>query len=392
MLILPEQAETAGLGIRTKKVQTRFAAAKLRQPPEKCARAKGGCCEDVVFSGPMRLKQRMAGFVRKRRLAVFVALALCLAGLAAPAFGWNDEGHMAVAYLAYQHLRPETRARVNALLKLNPYYAKWRAAVPQGAMQADTDRMIFMIAATWPDQIRSDPQYVDDGLKGGNFPDGPDSSRNIGYADHFRHKYWHFIDPPYSQDGTPLPPVPIPNVETQIKAFRAALGSGASDDVKAYDLAWLEHLVGDIHQPLHAITRVSATMPEGDAGGSLLPICAAPCRDSLHLFWDRLVGSQSGIEAPTAPEDLATAMRSATSAALALPEADGRLTTQMNETTWVQESFDLAKQFVYVGPIGPGAGPFTITPAYFATAKRVAQERVALAGVRLANLLNHELK
>jgi hypothetical protein len=322
-----------------------------------------------------------------------VALALCVAGFAAPAFAWNDEGHMAVAYLAYQRLLPETRSRVNGLLKLNPYYAKWRAALPRGTPAADADRMIFMIAATWPDQIRTDPQYMDDGPRGGNLPEaGPDSSRNIGYADHLRHKYWHFIDLPYSQDGTPLPPVPTPNAETQIKAFRAALGSGASDDVKAYDLAWLEHLVGDIHQPLHAVARVSASKPEGDAGGSLLPVCAAPCRDSLHLFWDRLVGSQSAIEAPGTQADLATEAQSAARAALALPAADARLAAEMSEATWVQESFDAAKRYVYVGPIGPGDGPFTITPEYFATARRVTQQRVALAGVRLANLLNHELK
>lgn len=323
----------------------------------------------------------------------FLALMLCTAAVATPAFAWNDEGHMAVAYLAYQRLQPETRARVNGLLKLNPYYAKWRAAIPQGTPEADTDRMIFMIASTWPDQIRSDPQYVDDGPRGGNFPEaGPDSSRNIGYADHFRHKYWHFIDLPYSQDGTPLPPVPTPNAETQIKAFRATLSSGASDDVKAYDLAWLEHLVGDIHQPLHAIMRVSASMPDGDAGGSLLPICAAPCRDSLHLFWDRLVGSQSAIAAPTAQADLATELQSAARAALALPAADAHLAAEMSEAAWVRESFDAAKRYVYVGPIGAGNGPFAITAEYFATAKRVARERIALAGVRLANLLNHELK
>lgn len=346
----------------------------------------------MVFWQSMRVKQRRRGF--SGTWWAFTALALALVGLAAPAFAWNDEGHMAVAYLAYQRLQPEARARVNALLKLNPYYAKWRAALPRGASEADTDRTIFMIASTWPDQIRSDPEYMDDGPRNGNLPDGPDSSRNIGYADHLRHKYWHFIDLPYSQDGTPLPAVPTPNAETQIKAFRAALAlsSSASDDIKAYDLAWLEHLVGDIHQPLHAIMRVSANMPDGDAGGSLLPICSAPCRDSLHLFWDRLVGSQSGIEAPTGQADMLTELRSATSAAQTLPVPDAGLAAKRSEAAWVQESFDAAKRYVYVGPIGLGAGPFTITAAYLATAKRVAQERVALAGVRLANLLNHELK
>ena len=349
---------------------------------------------NMLFSVPMRAeKQIRACFGKRCRwAAAFAALALCLGGLAAPAFAWNDEGHMAVAYLAYQRLRPETRGRVNALLKRNPYYARWRAAIPQGTPEAETDRMIFMIAATWPDQIRNDPEYMDDGPRDGNLPDGPDSSRNIGYADHLRHKYWHFIDLPYTQDGTPLPPVPTPNAETQIAAFRAALGSRASDDVKAYDLAWLEHLVGDIHQPLHAIARVSGHMREGDAGGSLLPLCAAPCRDSLHLFWDRLVGSQNGIAAPTARADLARELQSATRAAQELPTADARLAAERSEAAWVQESFDAAKRYVYVGPIGPGKGPFTLTPAYFATAQRVARERVALAGARLANLLDDELK
>ncbi len=62
--------------------------------------------------------------------------------------------------------------------------------------------MVFMIAATWPDQIRSDPAYMDDGPVGGNLPPaGPEARQNIGYADHLRHKYWHFIDIAFSEDG-----------------------------------------------------------------------------------------------------------------------------------------------------------------------------------------------
>ena len=325
--------------------------------------------------------------------AKIAALALCLVIVAVPAFAWNDEGHMAIAYLAYQRLQPATRARVNALLKLNPYYSKWRAALPAGISEADADRMIFMIAATWPDQLRTDPAYMDDGPNHGNSPpSGPKAARNIGYADHLRHKYWHFIDIPYTQDGTRLPPTPAPNAETQIAAFRRALNSNASDGVKSYDLSWLEHLVGDIHQPLHAITRVIKSMPDGDAGGSLDMLCASPCGNSLHWFWDRLVGSQNGIEDPGRHPDMATEVRSAISAAQALPPADPAAAAKMQERAWVQESFDLAKQYVYVSPVGPGAGPFTLNAQYYAAAKRVAEQRVALAGARLGNLLNQELK
>jgi len=335
-----------------------------------------------------------------RRVA---ALAVILLALVAgrPAFAWNDEGHMAVAYVAYQRLTPASRKRVTALLKRNPNYSKWLAVMPKDTPQADVDRTVFVIAATWPDEIRSDPVYVDDGPNGGNSPAGPDATRNIGYADHLRHKYWHFIDIFYSEDGTPLPPVPTPNAETQIAAFRTALRSSKSDDIKAYDLVWLEHLVGDIHQPLHAATGVSKSLPHGDAGGSFVLLCTAPCGNSLHWFWDRLLGSQSSISLPPGPPpgpnpgvpgNLMAEVQSATSAAKTLPAADKSLAGKMDGAIWVQESFDLAKQYVYAPPIGVGPGPFTMTTAYFETAKRVARERIALAGARLANLLNQELQ
>jgi len=346
---------------------------------------------------------RFSRVFSRMRLAVSVFLTVLT--VCAPSFAWNDEGHMAVAYLAYQRLRPATRDRVDALLKLNPYYSKWLSAIPSDTSEADTKMMVFMIASTWPDEIRSDPDYISDGLDNGNTPEGPASSQNIGYSDHLLHKYWHFIDIPYSQDGTPLPPIPSPNAQTQIAAFRAALSSRASDNVKSYDLSWLEHLVGDIHQPLHAVTRVSADAPTGDAGGNLVTLCSTPCRNVLHLFWDRLVGSQDplppppqenekGATAPAGfpPPDIPAELKSAINAARALPTPDPRLTKKMEESIWVQESFHAAREHVYVSPIGMGLGPFTITPKYLEEARAVARDRVALAGVRLSNLLNSSLK
>jgi len=56
--------------------------------------------------------------------------------LGLPTFAWGPEGHMAVAYVAYQHLNPATKARVDQLLKLNPDYQHWKAAVPSGTPAA----------------------------------------------------------------------------------------------------------------------------------------------------------------------------------------------------------------------------------------------------------------
>ena len=322
------------------------------------------------------------GFVQftVRMLRVLVCLMLG-AVLSAQAFAWNDRGHMTVAYVAYKHLKPTTRDRVNALLKLNPKYGDWSATVDQEAPGASTDDknlMVFMIAATWADGIKRDPTYIKDGSQGGNRPDGsPDPGRNTGYDDLLMHKYWHFIDTPFTTDGTALPAIPTPNAQERIALFRRVLESTSADELKSYDLTWLLHLVGDIHQPLHASTRVSKTDPEGDAGGNLVKLDCAKCE--LHFYWDDLLGTQS---------DLKTVVK----AARKLPRADAGLAAKSDEKEWIAESFAEARQTVYAPPIAAGDGPFALTPHYQKNAGKLAKQRVALAGVRLANLLNTELK
>jgi hypothetical protein len=59
---------------------------------------------------------------------------------------------------------------------------------------------------------------------------------------------------------------------------------------------------------------------------------------------------------------------------------------------WISESFKAAKQYAYASPIGNGAGPYTLSKTYKTHAKKQARIRVELAGVRLANLINANLK
>ena len=313
----------------------------------------------------------------KRRLLAIVLVVLT--ALPAPLFGWDGFGHMMVAYVAYQHLQPAVQARAYALLKLNPDYSKWLKKIPKGTSLKDRRMMIFMIASTWPDQIKREAGYKDDGSDKGNRPDGDSSKLNVGYKDKLHHKYWHFVDTPFSDDGTALPAIPTPNAETQIDIFRGVLSSDRPNTLKSYDLAWLLHLVGDVHQPLHATTRVSHDSPDGDSGGNDVMLCAKPCKNELHAFWDEILGSSSSPKA-------------AITAGKALPEPDSTLAANTDTAVWIKESFDAAQEKVYVPPIGPGDGPFAITQSYQSAAKELARQRIALAGVRLANVLNAELK
>lgn len=320
----------------------------------------------------MRLNARM--------LAAVLAIAL-VTGLSGQAFGWNDRGHMSVGYVAYKQLTPATRDRVNVLLKLNPKYGDWAARVDKEMPNAPLDNknlMIFMIATTWADGIKGDSSYTVDGSQGGFRPDGsPDPGRNTGYDDSLMHKYWHFIDTPFTNDGTPLPPIPTPNAQERVALFRTVLASTSADELKSYDLTWLLHLVGDVHQPLHAVTRVSSTDPEGDSGGNLVKLDCSKCE--LHGFWDGLLGPN---------DNLNTVVK----AAKKLPKADPTLAAKSDEKDWLAESFQEAQQDVYVTPVEPGDGPFTLTAQYKKNAANLAKKRVALAGARLANLLNTELK
>lgn len=318
----------------------------------------------------------------RRALAVFLlSSVLC----ASPAFAWNNKGHMAVAYVAYKKLDPAVRNRADALLRLNPFFTRWLAMIPPTVPAADRNLAIFMIAATWPDQLKRPdlaPDYHDDGTHDGNVPDGPTSAQNVGFSDKLRHKYWHFIDIPFANPASlPLPPLVTPNAQERITLFLSVLKSSAADPLKSYDLAWLLHIIGDVHQPLHAAARITSGDLDGDDGGNGVKIrCDPPCMmTKLHSVWDGLLGGQ---------DDLPTVMNTAKF----LPPADATRAAILDEATWIKESFDLALAVVYVTPVGPSAGPFTLTPTYNNTARATGRAQVALAGARLAAVLNRDLK
>jgi len=55
--------------------------------------------------------------------------------------------------------------------------------------------------------------------------------------------------------------------------------------LKSYDLTWLIHLVGDVHQPLHCVARITKGDPEGDKGGNDVKLTArAEARQAFILY------------------------------------------------------------------------------------------------------------
>lgn len=151
-------------------------------------------------------------------------------------------------------------------------------------------------------------------------------------------------------------------------------------------LKWVVHLVGDIHQPLHAATN-------GDRGGNLVPVVLEGVRtrgrENLHRVWDtelvRLALHTRGRQQPPGNID-------------ALAEEAWRLAAdagQGSPDSWASESNNLARNVAYHYPgFICGAVPgnlVVLDAAYQEEAEAIVRERLLLAGARLAALLNQTL-
>jgi hypothetical protein len=314
-----------------------------------------------------------------RHTILMSTLILFLGMHVSSAWAWWDAGHMQIAYVAYKHLDASVKGKVDALLKLNPDYSKWAA----GARDEKTAKLYaFVHAATWADDIkRKEYGYTRDSVNSAT------AGQNIGYSDHSQHAYWHFKDINFSPDGTPLPPPKPVDLITQLKLMIMALPAsfGASDDVRSYDLVWILHLVGDAHQPLHAVARFTTPIPNGDAGGNAESVIPATGETiALHAYWDRIFGGYSSpygaVFDADADDGIANIAVNKAAAQISDPEA------------WIKESAEFAKQFAYAPPVSPGTNAVLLTREYESNARNIAHSQAALAAARLAILINDALK
>jgi hypothetical protein len=311
-----------------------------------------------------------------RGLATVTLLSL-LFPLAAEA--WNDKTHIAIAYVAYKRLSRHARDRVDEIVVLHPLYSQWT----KGTKLGEAGLLAFMHAAMWPNCIQTPqcPGYIEDGADHGMIPGpGQEAWQNAGFTDMLMHKYWHLIATPVPEGASG--PAPQPNIKTQLQILTETLNSNAEDRLKAYDLAWVENLVAEIHQPLNCVNHFSATHPKGDRNGRDVKVDEAGSIESLHDYWDNLLGLE---------EDFESAMREGES--LNGVQDPNGWWEFVDFERWISESVDLAKRAVYTPSVVEEQGGAVLLDAnYRKKAKHIAIEQAALAANRLALLLNKNLQ
>jgi nuclease S1 len=241
------------------------------------------------------------------------------------AYGWGDKGHRIVATLADTHLTEHARQEVRKLL-------------PAGTTLAD--------AAVWPD--KEGRRITDlDQLHHVSIPDnatGYDQERDCKARNCMVEALKWF---------TPV----VADTKAPINLRRIAL-------------RYVAHLVGDMHQPLHAGRRE-------DRNGTDIIVNYRAQTNNLHLFWDiNIVEMEEGTA-----EQIAKRLEAGTT-------MEERTEWQSGDPkTWTDESFRLSRSYAYT--LGES---MELSDEYVATALTIVRRRLVQAGVRLGWWLNNIFK
>src|SRR5260370_35826386 len=168
------------------------------------------------------------------KIAILAGALAFLLWTAPSADAWGCKGHQTVALIAEKHLTPEARQLVQKLLgdnAIDPKLRRWCG---------NATRDLMVDASTWPYDVRNERK------------NGP-----WHYTDIPRGKHKGAVEGYCGNEGC---------VTRAIEEQRAILKDKSTDPLKrAEAIRYLIHFVGDLHQPLHAITNA-------DSGGNCVPV------------------------------------------------------------------------------------------------------------------------
>jgi len=297
----------------------------------------------------------------------FMLLILC----AGTASAWGTVGHHVIALIAWDSMTEATRLKAVALMQQAPPEAGLTSLFPKGdGPLAERQRDFFSIVATWPDMIRNPNP----------------ASRHAFSRPTWHTRYFFWKQEAGRVVELPNMPVPAENAVERLEFFNRVLADQnqpASD--RAIGIAWVLHLVGDVHQPLHCSARVTPEDPDGDRGGGAFPL-AAPDQN-LHIYWDAMV--DKAVSRQSNETFGAYFLRVAAVIEALHPKASLQDELKPGEfEAWARESLTAAQIYIYPPSLRRGEAPDV---AYREMGATIALKRAALSGYRLAAMLQRLL-
>ena len=253
-----------------------------------------------------------------------VTLTLCATMVfSADIFAWGQDGHSAVGILSLGQLQSETRIALERVL-------------------GSVDEQTIIAACNWPDAVRETDEWA------WSYP-------------------LHFINiPPDESSYNKSRDCPEQLCATEaIKKYAAELSDRqASTEKRRQAFAWVCHLTGDLHQPLHAGYAY-------DRGANDFAITFKGEQMNLHNFWDRaLIKARAG-----GRQQLIEAL-----SRFPMPQAGDNWSAGMVDS-WTDESRQLVKEDIY--PQDP-----EIRQSYANKSWEIMQQRMVTAASRLALIIN----
>ncbi|HMP91208.1 MAG TPA: S1/P1 nuclease [Kiritimatiellia bacterium] len=265
-----------------------------------------------------------------------VVVIVMLFTLEHPVGAWGPEGHRIVAHIAELRLSDVAHQALAHIL-------------------ADGEQISDNMICNWPDYVRRDQPET-----------GP----------------WHYVSIPkgaefydehrYCPEGQ--------CIVHQIHFMEAIVAdeSKSLEDRKTA-LRFLVHFLGDVHQPLHCADY------DDDRGGNerlvIYPGQDKPTK--LHAVWDSNIVRE--LMNPLGPLVFADKLNARISSRRARQWARG------TPEDWAWESHQLAMKYAYAVVPPKDGPPMALDTAYVKVAKKVAEQQLMKAGVRLAEALNRSL-
>jgi S1/P1 Nuclease len=208
-----------------------------------------------------------------------------------------------------------------------------------------------------------------------------------------QHQLEHQVKQNLSREIPENPDDPTMNViQAEKNAARIVGDANADKGHRAVSLCWLEHLVGDSHQPLHSSALFTThRFREGDHGGNFLE---PENNYKLHAFWDDAISTDE-------PYSTCRVLAYDLEQNKELVATGEKATAKLDSGDWIDESHELCKQYVYTPEVKrqiaaragrSHLGELDLSPSYKTDSENVAERRAVEAGSRLAKTIQQLLQ